>query len=65
MVTRTYIEKMNTIVSGDTINTGLNPISEMVYGANVTRTLIYFDESILRKMVENARNISYNLSKIF
>lgn len=53
MVTRTYIEKMNTIVSGDTINTGLNPISEMVYGANVTRTLIYFDESNLRKMVED------------
>ena len=43
MVTRTYIEKINTIISGDTINTGLNPVSELVYGANNTRMLVYFD----------------------
>ena len=52
MVVRTYIEKMNTIVSGDTINTGINPISELVYGANTTRTLLYFNECNLRKLVD-------------
>ena len=53
MVTRTYIEKINTIISGDTINTGINPISELVYGANNTRMLLYFDHSQLKKMYED------------
>lgn len=53
MVNKTYIEKMNTIISGDTVNTGINPISELVYGANVTRTLLYFDESKIKGMVQD------------
>ena len=52
MVTRTYIEKINTIISGDTINTGLNPVSELVYGANNTRMLVYFDHNEIKKMYE-------------
>ena len=52
MVTRTYIEKINTIISGDTINTGLNPVSELVYGANNTRMLVYFDHNKIKKMYE-------------
>lgn len=52
MINRTYISKMNTIISGETINTGINPISELVYGANVTRTLLYFDVSKLKCMVD-------------
>ena len=53
MVTRTYIEKINTIISGDTINTGLNPVSELVYGANNTRMLVYFDHNkILLLLIE-------------
>ena len=51
MVTRTYIEKINTIISGDTINTGLNPVSELVYGANNTRMLVYFDHNKIKKML--------------
>lgn len=53
MITRTYIDKINTIISGDTINTGLNPISELVYGANVTRMILYFDHNKVKKMVED------------
>ena len=52
MVTRTYIDKINTIISGDTINTGLNPVSELVYGANNTRMLVYFDHNEIKKMYE-------------
>lgn len=52
MLTRTYIEKINTIVSGDSINTGINPISELVYGANVSRMLLYFDHTKLKCMVD-------------
>ena len=53
MLTRTYIDKVNTIISGDTINTGLNPVSELVYGANVTRMLVHFDHCKVKKMVED------------
>ena len=53
MLTRTYIEKVSTIVSGDSINTGLNPVSELVYGANHTRMLTYFDHSKLKGMVDD------------
>lgn len=52
MITRTYIDKINTIISGDTINTGLNPVSELVYGANVTRMLVHFDHNKIKKMVD-------------
>lgn len=53
MLTRTYISKFNTIISGDTLNTGLNPVSELVYGANLSRMIIYFDHSKIKKMVED------------
>ncbi len=62
MVNRTYISKMNTIISGDTLNTGINQISELVYGANVTRTLVYFDVERLKKMYEN--KVYPDLSKL-
>jgi hypothetical protein len=32
MVTRTYIDKNNTIIFGTLINTGRNPIAELYYG---------------------------------
>lgn len=48
MVTRTYIDKNNTIIFGTLINTGRNPIAELYYGGkqnqeDYTRHLIYFD----------------------
>ena len=64
MVTRTYIDKNNTIIFGTQINTGRNPIAELYYGgketqidagevqnSDFTRHLLYFDELIYRKNI--------------
>ena len=55
MVTKTYISKFNTIVSNSKTNTGINPISELVYGRNyiVSRALIYFDHNHVKKLMED------------
>lgn len=53
MIYKTYIEKVNTIISGSKINTSLNPISELVYGKNITRVLFYFDHSKIKEMMED------------
>ncbi len=55
MVIRTYFDKNNTIVSNDTINTGLNPVSELFYGGldnenKYSRFLFHFDETRLRNL---------------
>lgn len=52
MITRTYLSKFNTIISGSTLNTGINPIAELVYGSNVSRVLCYFDHSRIKEMVD-------------
>lgn len=53
MLTRTYISKMNTIIKDDTINTGINPVSELIYGSNVTRILCYFNHDHVKELVDN------------
>lgn len=53
MITRTYISKMNSIIKGSEINTGINPIQELIYGQNTTRVLCYFDHSKIKKMMED------------
>ena len=53
MITRTYISKFNTIIKDSQINCGINPISELCYGANVTRMLVYFDVCRLKEMVND------------
>ena len=55
MVYKTYIEKANTIISGSKINTGLNPIQELVYGRDtiVSRALIYFDHTKVKKLIDD------------
>lgn len=55
MVFKTYISKFNTIVSNSRINTGLNPISEMVYGKDtvVSRALFFFDHSKVKQLLED------------
>ena len=55
MVFFTYIEKFNTIISNSKINTGLNPVSELVYGKDnvVTRSLFYFDHTKVKKLIED------------
>jgi hypothetical protein len=58
MVTRTYIDKNNTIIFGTLINTGRNPIAELYYGGKETQTdytrhLLYFDISDLQQKYNN------------
>lgn len=55
MVYKTYIRKFNTIISNSKLNTGLNPVSELVYGRDniVSRALLYFDHSKVREMLED------------
>ncbi len=62
MVTRTYIDKNNTIIFGTQVNTGRNPIAELYYGgketqidagevknSDFTRHLLYFDVTDLQE----------------
>jgi hypothetical protein len=55
MVYKTYISKFNTIISGSKLNTGLNPIAELVYGHNtiVSRILMYFDHNKVKEQISN------------
>lgn len=50
---RTYLDKFTTIVNGSRLNTGFNPVSELVYGRNNSRALIHFDHRKIQKMVED------------
>lgn len=52
MILKTYLDKVNTIIEESELNTGLNPISELLYGAITTRTLIHFDISIIKKELD-------------
>ena len=54
MVTRTYIDKNNTIIFGTQVNTGRNPIAQLYYGGketqeDFTRHLLYFDVTDLQE----------------
>lgn len=53
MIFRTYLSKYCTIVKGCDINTGLNPVSELLYGKNTSRALIYFDEKQIKKLIDD------------
>lgn len=53
MVIRTYFDKNNTIQYNDLTNTGLNPVTELFYGGDTSKTkysrfLFYFDESRIK-----------------
>ena len=53
-VTKTYASKSNTISRDqEYVNLGLNPIMEINYGKMLTRGMIYFDHSKVKKMVED------------
>lgn len=53
IVTRTFIEKSNTIIKGEKSNIGLNPILELNYGHMLTRGMIYFDHTKVKNMIED------------
>jgi hypothetical protein len=64
MVYKTYISKFNTIISNSKLNTGINPISELVYGHDniVSRALLYFDHNQVKKLMDDG--IMPNMSKM-
>lgn len=50
---RTYLDKCATIVKGSEVNTGLNPVADLLWGRNVSRFLIHFDHTKIKGMVED------------
>jgi hypothetical protein len=55
MVIRTYFDKNNTIVNNQSVNTGLNPVTELFYGGTAgmekfSRFLFHFDETRLKSL---------------
>lgn len=55
MVHFTYITKYCTIVGDSPMNTGLNQVSELVYGRDnvISRALLYFPHSEVKKLMED------------
>lgn len=53
IVTKTYFDKVNTIVKDNPVNLSLNPIMEINYGNMLSRGLIYFNHHKIKKMIED------------
>jgi hypothetical protein len=51
MVKHTFFDKCNTILKDSKYNTGFNPVSELNTGTVISRILIHFDLSDLKKMI--------------
>ena len=65
MVYKTYLSKVNTIISGSKLNTGLNPIAELVYGKEnvVSRILLYFDHNKVKELINNGTMVDMEKMK--
>lgn len=53
MITRTFLDKSTTIKCGSLDNFGLNPISMLGYGFGVYRSLVHFDVSKVKALVDD------------
>lgn len=53
MLERTSISKCTTIIKDSDLNTGLNPVAEIMYGVSVSRILCYFDHEKIKRKVED------------
>lgn len=64
MIYKTYISKWTSIISNNKLNTGLNPISELVYGRDniVSRALLYFDHNKVKELMDSG--IMTDMSKM-
>lgn len=51
IITKTYIDKTNTLVKDSYVNLSLNPVMELNYGKMLTRGIIYFDHNKIKNMV--------------
>ena len=65
MVYKTYLSKFNTIISGSKLNTGLNPIAELVYGKDtiISRVLMYFGHDKVQELINNGMMVDMNKMK--
>ena len=65
MTYKTYLSKFCTIISNSKLNTGISPISELVYGRDfiVSRALIYFDHCKVKSLIENGTMVDINKMK--
>lgn len=43
MIEKTYLSKCCSIIKDSDLNTGINPVGEIIYGHRITRMLVYFD----------------------
>ncbi len=53
IVTHTFLDKTNSIIEGEKVNIGLNPILELYYGMPVSRGLIHFDINNIKNKVDD------------
>lgn len=53
IVTHTFLDKSNTIIEGEKVNLGLNPVLELYYGVPVSRGLIHFNLDNLCAKIED------------
>lgn len=54
MLTRTYLDKVVTIVKDSKLNSGLNPVAELHYGkGEYSRILIHFDHNEIKSKIED------------
>ena len=53
IVTHTFLDKSNTIIEGEKVNLGLNPVLELYYGIPVSRGLIHFDLGNIADKIED------------
>lgn len=53
IVTHTFLDKTNSIIYGEKLNLGLNPVLELYYGLPVSRGLIHFDIANIKNKIED------------
>jgi hypothetical protein len=58
MVIRTYFDKNNTLISNSSVNTGLNPVTELFYGGPInssrySRFIFKFDETRIKALIND------------
>ena len=61
MIYRTYLDKVNTIISKSKVNVGVSPVATLVYGHQISRILAHFDASEAIKRFED--RVTPDLSK--
>ena len=60
MIFKTYFDKVNTIIENSELNVGISPIAKMVYGTDVSRILLHFNEEKLLQLKSEKIFIGFN-----